>query len=170
MCVLWRDSTNTEEKDITSWVRALCSVCVSVGVLLWLWGSAESWAPKVWMCASVWCGVCVCVLGGATQYHSRSLGHTHCYKYSILMVTLWCCLCETMAPGGPLPHSSPLPSSPFPFSFFLVSPTIFSRFPSFRIYSLTGYNGAVNSPPSSAELFICRPRDRCSRWGPWLWR
>lgn len=58
-----------------------------------------------------------------------------------------------MAPGGPLPHSSPLPSSPFPFSLFLVSPTIFSRFPSFRIYSLTGYDGAVNfAPPHTPPL------------------
>lgn len=100
-----------------------------VCVLVWLVCSREWEKVCVWVCR------CVCGRGGT---HSHSPGQTHCYKYSILMVTLWCCLCETMAPQGPLPHSLSPPSSPFPFSLFLFSATIFSCFSSFRIYGLTG--------------------------------
>ncbi len=40
------------------------------------------------VCVCVCVCVCACMFAGGTQYHSHSLGQTHCYKYSILMVTL----------------------------------------------------------------------------------
>lgn len=35
VCVLWRDPTNTEEKDIIVWIWATCSVCMCL--FLWMY-------------------------------------------------------------------------------------------------------------------------------------
>lgn len=146
VCILWRDSTNTEEKDIIMWIRPLCSVHMCVcfyGCTLVIRVFPQSKS------------VCLCVF--AAQYHSCSPGQNHCYKYSILMVTLWCCLCETMAPGGPLSLSPSPPSSPFPFS--PLSPLLYYIPPFPLIQNLRPdweRRSCKFSPLSSAELFICR--------------